>query len=475
MSAESFPCYVGSKPVHTEHTLRVINKYTLEPVYSVSVADAKMIEASIAAAVKAQAKMRKLSAYQRRDILMLCISKLHENRERFVQTLIVEAGKTQQEAKTEVDRLIETFLIAAEEATRIGGEVIPVDITAKAHGYRSMTQRVPIGVCSFITPFNFPLNLVAHKIAPAIAAGCSFILKPASQTPISAMLIGEILAQTALPDGAFSILPCTRQDAGAFTTDERLKLLSFTGSAPVGWALKAKSGKKKVVLELGGNAACVVDAGVDVHRAVERIVTGAFYQAGQSCISVQRVLVHESLYDEVKAQLVNKTELLVAGDPANDKTTVGPVISEKEAERVVVWVEHAVHNGAKLLTGGKRKKAVVEPTILESAARTDEVVAEEVFGPVLVLSRFKDFAAALAQVNDSKYGLQAGVFTNNIKHMYQAWDELEVGGVVINDIPSWRVDNMPYGGVKDSGLGREGVKYAIEDMTEQRLLIVNNA
>ena len=387
--------------------------------------------------------------------------------------LTIEAGKTIADAEGEVSRLIDTFRIAAEEATRIHGETIALDIAPRSQGYRGSVQRVPIGPCSFITPFNFPLNLIAHKVAPAIAAGCSFILKPASQTPVSAMIVGEVLSNTALPAGAFSILPCTRKDAAPFTTDPRLKLLSFTGSAAVGWALKAHAGKKKVVLELGGNAACIVDEDCDIDTVVDRLVIGAFSQSGQSCISVQRVLAHSSCYAELKTKLINKTELLVAGDPKLPETKLGPLISETEAERVASWVEHATHSGARVLTGGGRNGTVVEPTILEKVNSGDDVVAKEIFGPVVVLSEFTDFSMAIKQANASVYGLQAGVFTNNVHHVYQAWDELEVGGVIINDVPSWRVDNMPYGGVKDSGLGREGVKYAIEDMTEPRLLVIN--
>jgi acyl-CoA reductase-like NAD-dependent aldehyde dehydrogenase len=366
---------------------------------------------------------------------------------------------------------IDTFRIAAEESVRQLGEVMPLDITPRARGYRGMWKRVPIGACSFISPFNFPLNLAAHKVAPALAVGCPFVLKPASLTPIGALLIGEVLAETDLPKGAFSILPARRDGADLFTTDDRLKLLSFTGSPGVGWDLKARAGKKKVVLELGGNAGVIVDRDWDLADAVDRIVTGAFYQSGQSCISVQRILVHEEVYEDFRERLVEATKALPMGDPRDEKTFIGPMISEQEAERLHGWIEAAVQAGAKLLCGGGREGAMLEATLLEDAPRESDVCAQEAFGPVAVLSRFRDFDAALAELNDSDFGLQAGIFTRDWIRAQQAWDELEVGGVLIGDVPSWRVDHMPYGGVKDSGLGREGIRWAMEDMSEVRLLV----
>jgi acyl-CoA reductase-like NAD-dependent aldehyde dehydrogenase len=337
-----------------------------------------------------------------------------------------------------------------------------------------MWKRVPIGPCSFISPFNFPLNLAAHKVAPALAAGCPFILKPASLTPIGALIIGEVLAETSLPKGAFSILPCRRDGADLFTTDDRLKLLSFTGSPEVGWALKARAGKKPVVLELGGNAACIVDEGSDIDDAVARIVFGAYYQSGQSCISVQRVMVHEKHYDEVREKLSAAVNALVHGDPKNENTFIGPMISEKEATRLHNWVQEAIEAGAVVLAGGERDGAMLQATLLEDVPADTNVNCQEAFGPVAILSSFRDFDAALDEVNNSDFGLQAGIFTRDIYKIQKAWDELDVGGVVIGDVPSWRVDHMPYGGVKDSGLGREGVRYAIEDMTELRLLVIRD-
>jgi acyl-CoA reductase-like NAD-dependent aldehyde dehydrogenase len=335
-----------------------------------------------------------------------------------------------------------------------------------------MWKRVPIGPCAFISPFNFPLNLAAHKIAPAIAAGCSFVLKPASATPIGALLIGEVLAETKLPEGAFSILPCAREHAGVLATDERFKLLSFTGSPEVGWDLKKKAGRKKVVLELGGNAAAIVDADWDLDDAVARVVFGAFYQSGQSCIKAQRILVHANVYDAFRGRLVAATKALKCGNPRDEATFIGPLITEKDAQRLEAWIDSARKRGARVLCGGKRDGAVLEPTLLENVPKDEPLVCQEAFGPVAVLSSFSDFDAALDEVNASSFGLQAGVFTRDLYKAHRAWDRLEVGGVIVGDVPSWRVDCMPYGGVKDSGFGREGVRFAIEDMTEIRLLVV---
>jgi acyl-CoA reductase-like NAD-dependent aldehyde dehydrogenase len=355
---------------------------------------------------------------------------------------------------------------------RMHGEVIPLDIAPRARNYTGMWKRVPIGPVGLITPFNFPLNLAAHKIAPAIAVGCPFVLKPASSTPVGALVIGEILAETDLPRGAFSILPCSGATATALATDQRLNLLSFTGSPTVGWDLKARAGRKRVVLELGGNAAVIVDADTDLDDAVQRIVFGAFYQSGQSCISVQRIMVHEQIYDALRDKLVAATRQLVMGDPKDERTFIGPLITEGDAARLQQWIQAAAARGARVLCGGRRNGALLEATLLEDVPKDEPLCAHEAFGPVAVLSRFTDFDAALAEVNASVYGLQAGVFTRDLYKMQKAWDRLEVGGVVIGDVPSWRVDNMPYGGVKESGLGREGVRYSMEEMTEIRLLVI---
>ena len=473
--AKTYPYYLANKAVYANTDLDVTNKYTQEVATKVALADAEVIDQAIAAAEAAQPALNKMPAYHRQQILEHCVMRFKERYDELAYALCIEAGKPIKDAQGEVTRLIDTFKVAAEEAVRIQGEVLELQITARAKGYSGMTKRVPIGPCSFISPFNFPLNLAAHKVAPAIAAGCAFVLKPASRTPIGALIIGEILAETDLPEGAFSVLPCSRDGADLFTTDERFKLLSFTGSPDVGWALKAKAGKKPVVLELGGNAACVVDKDADLKDAVERIVFGAYYQSGQSCISVQRIIVHADIYQEFKQAFVEKVANLVEGDPLDPDTFIGPMIAESEAKRLESWIKQATDSGAKLLCGGKRDGAMLSATILEDVPKDCDVNSEEAFGPVTVLSQFTDFDEALAEVNNSQFGLQAGIFTRDIYKAHKAWDELEVGGVVIGDVPSWRVDNMPYGGVKESGLGREGIRYAIEDMTEIRLMVLRNA
>ncbi|WP_114417161.1 aldehyde dehydrogenase family protein [Marinospirillum perlucidum] len=474
MLQASYPYYLANKAVTPNQDLVVYDKYSGEAATRVALADAAAIDQAIAAAAAAAEPMRKLPAYKRQAILNFCVERFEQRFEELAEALCIEAGKPIKDARGEVTRLIDTFRIAAEEAVRIGGEVLPLDITPRAEGYTGMWKRVPIGPCSFISPFNFPLNLAAHKVAPALAAGCPFILKPASLTPIGALIIGEILAETDLPEGAFSILPCRRDGADLFTTDERLKLLSFTGSPEVGWQLKAKAGKKPVVLELGGNAACVVDEGTDLDDAVARIIFGAYYQSGQSCISVQRVLVHEKHYDEVRDKLTAAVKDLVHGDPRDENTFIGPMISEKEAERLHGWILAAKDAGAQVLAGGEREGAMLQATLMENVDPALDANTQEAFGPLAILSSFSSFDQALEEVNASDFGLQAGIFTRDIYKIQKAWDELDVGGVVIGDVPSWRVDNMPYGGVKDSGLGREGIRYAIEDMTEIRLLAIRN-
>lgn len=470
--ASSWPYYLANKAVYANDDLEVTNKYTGEVATRVALADASAIDKAIAAADACQEEYRKMPAYERQSILNHCVKRFEERFEEMAYALCIEAGKPIKDARGEVTRLIDTFRIAAEEAVRIEGTVMELEVTPRAKGYQGMYKKVPIGPCSFISPFNFPLNLAAHKIAPALAVGCPFVLKPASRTPIGALIIGEILAETDLPEGAFSILPCSRDGADLFTTDDRFKLLSFTGSPGVGWDLKAKAGKKPVILELGGNAACVVDEDADLDDAIERIIFGAYYQSGQSCISVQRVLVHENLYGEFRQRYVDKVAKLVHGDPLDENTFIGPMISESEAKRLHDWVLAAKDAGAKVLCGGERDGAMLQATVLENVPADADVNAEEAFGPVSIISAFSNYDDALREVNNSQFGLQAGIFTRDLYKAHKAWDILDVGGVVIGDVPSWRVDNMPYGGVKESGLGREGIKFAIEDMTELRLMVI---
>jgi acyl-CoA reductase-like NAD-dependent aldehyde dehydrogenase len=467
-----YPLYLNNEAAQPNTDLEVTDKYTNQVAFRTAVATPDVIEEAIAGAVKATAPMAAMASYERQNVLQHCVDRFKERFDELSYALCVEAGKPINDAEGETTRLIDTFRIAAEESVRNYGEVQPLDISARAKGYMGMWKRVPIGPCSFISPFNFPLNLAAHKIAPAIAVGCPFVMKPASKTPLGAIIMGEILAETNLPKGAFSILPASRDGADLFTVDERLKLLSFTGSPGVGWDLKAKAGKKKIVLELGGNAAVIVDHDADLDDALTRIIFGAFYQSGQSCIGVQRIIIHEDIYDRFKAMLVAKTRSLVSGDPKDRDTFIGPMISESEATRLHGWIESAVAGGATLLCGGKRDGNMLEATLLENVDTGADAYREEAFGPLALLSKFSDFGAALDEVNDSKFGLQAGIFTRDLFKTLDAWDHLDVGGVVINDVPSYRVDNMPYGGVKDSGLGREGIRFAMEDMTEIRNLVI---
>ena len=472
MLKESYPYYLANKPVFANTDLEVTDKFSGEVVTRVAMAGAGAIQEAFDKAEAARAAMQALPAYHRQEVLNHCVHRFIERQEELAEALCIEAGKPIKDSRGEAGRLVDTFRVAAEESVRMVGEVMPLDISPRAKGYSGMWKRYPIGVCSFISPFNFPLNLAAHKVAPALAVGCPFVLKPASLTPIGALIIGETLAETDLPVGAFSILPARRSGASLFTEHSAIKLLSFTGSPGVGWNLKAKAGKAKVVLELGGNAGCIVDEDADIDDAVERVVIGAFYQSGQSCISVQRILVHESVYEKFRDKLTAAAKKLRMGDPKDEDVFIGPMISAKEATRLHAWINDAVDRGAKLLCGGNLEGTMLEATLLEDVPRDSSVCTEEAFGPVAVLSKFTDFDAALDDVNDSAFGLQAGIFTRDIYKVHRAWDKLEVGGVVIGDVPSWRVDHMPYGGVKDSGLGREGIRWAMEDMSEVRLLVM---
>ncbi len=475
MSAPSYPFYLANRAHAPNADLDVLDKYRGVVAARVALPDATAVAQAITAAVAAEAPLRALSPDARQAVLEHCVARFRERQDELAEALCVEAGKPIKDARGEVTRLIDTFKVAAEEAVRIDGEVLNLAITPRTRGYRGFTRRVPVGACSFITPFNFPLNLVAHKVAPAIAAGCPFVLKPSEKAPLGALIIGAVLAETDLPDGTFSILPLPGDRAAPLVEDERLKLLSFTGGQ-IGWQLKARAGRKKVLLELGGNAACIVDAdqGDRLDAIVARMIFGAFYQSGQSCISVQRILVHRAVYAEFRARFTAAARALRSGDPRDEGVALGPVIDMAAAARLRRWLDEAVQSGATLLCGGRGEGLLLPASVLENVPHAAQLWREEAFGPLALLEPFDDFDMALRSVNDSDYGLQAGLFTDSLEHALRAWDELQVGGVVVNDVPSFRVDNMPYGGVKRSGLGREGIRAAIAEMTEPRLLVIRD-
>src|SRR5215471_6152823 len=430
-------------------------------------------EAAIAAAVKAFGTTRRLPAFERQRVLRQISASMSERKEEFARTLAQEAGKPIKAARVEVDRAIFTFNVAAEESTRIYGEYLPLNWQEFTAGRWGLVRRFPLGPIAGITPFNFPINLVAHKVAPAIAAGCPMVLKPAPQTPLSSLLLGEIVQHSGWPDGALNVLPLSNEDAGLLVTDDRLKMISFTGSAPVGWQIKKNSGKKKVVLELGGNAGVIVHGDADLAYAAERCVAGGFGYAGQTCISVQRILVEHSAYGKFTDLFLAGVRNLKTGDPLDESTDVGPLIRESDAVRASDWIQEAVRGGARLLCGGNRKGPLLEPTVLTGTRPDMKVNCQEIFAPVVTVEPYGDFDEAVRLINSSAYGLQAGIFTRDAKRMFQAYEELEVGGLVAGDVPSFRIDHMPYGGLKDSGLGREGLRYAIEEMTEPKLLVMN--
>jgi glyceraldehyde-3-phosphate dehydrogenase (NADP+) len=453
----------------------VRNPYTGAVVAEVHQAGKDDAEAAVRAAAAAFDAMRRLPSHVRASGLAAVAASVQARREEFARGIVAEAGKPITDARREVGRAIQTFTIASEEAKRLPGEVVPLDWTPGTDGYVGLMRRVPVGPVLGITPFNFPLNLVAHKVAPALACGAPIVLKPAPQTPLTALLLGEIVAASGFPPGALSVVPCDTGVAEQLATDPRFKLLSFTGSAAVGWMLKAKCGKKRVVLELGGNAGVIVEPDADVAHAAQRCVAGGYGYAGQTCISVQRIYVHDSVYERFVSAFLAGVRALKSGDPMDDATVVGPLIDDGAARRVEEWVQEAVSQGATLLTGGTRRGSVVEATVLADVAPIMKVSCREVFGPVVTLSRYRRFEEALAAVNDSDFGLQAGVFTRDITRIFHAYRDLDVGTVLANEIPTFRADHMPYGGVKDSGVGREGVRYAIEDMTEPKLLVVNTS
>ena len=464
-------CFVDGAWVSTAAHLEVLSPWSGEVVGEVCLAGPGEWEAAITAAERAAVTLRKMSSQERREMLEALVAGVKACQAELAQTIVAEGGKPITYARGEVSRGVMTLSLAAEEAARLGGEVLPLDLTRASAGRWGITRRFPVGPVLGITPFNFPFNLVAHKVGPALAAGNPIIIKPSSACPLTALKLAEIWDQAGLPAGGLQVLPSSSRLAEAAVADDRLKVLSFTGSAAVGWDLKGKAGKKRVILELGGNAACIIDAGADLAYAARRAAIGAFAHAGQVCIAVQRLLVHREIYESFQAIFLKTIEAeILAGDPAREETVIGPMIDAPAAARVRQWVQEAKNGGAKLVAGNPGAGNLIPAMVLTGVTREMKVWNQEVFGPVVVLTPFDDFAQALALANDSDYGLQAGVFTPNLAHMWQAFETLEVGGVIINDAPVFRLDHMPYGGTKASGLGREGVRYAMEELTDLRLL-----
>ncbi len=470
---KNYKIYCGGEFIDTPNKLKVVNPYTNNVFAETYLATKDILETAIKAAEGVKEEMQSLPSYVKYKALMHISNTLKERKEYFSEILCQESGKPMVYSRGEIDRAIQTFSIAAEESKRFPGEVISLDWTPAGKGRQGIVKYFPVGLVAGISPFNFPMNLAVHKIAPAIAAGCPIILKPSTNTPLSTLALAEIIAETELPKGAVSILPMDRTTGNQLVTDDRFKLLSFTGSPHVGWMMKAQAGRKKVVLELGGNAGLIITKSADLDLAVKKAVIGGFAYSGQVCIHAQRIYVAKEIFEEFSNKFVEQVKNLHLGNPMDDNTQISSMIDENNAIRVENWVKEAVEDGAKIICGGKRNGTYYEPTVLVDTKPKMKVCALEVFGPVVTLEPFDDFKIAIDEVNQSEFGLQAGIFTNQIDEMDFAFAKLEVGGVIINDSPIFRVDHMPYGGVKDSGLGREGLKYAMMDMLEARILVKN--
>jgi glyceraldehyde-3-phosphate dehydrogenase (NADP+) len=467
------PIFLAGRWVDSPDRLEVTNPARPnEPAGATYNATAEQYEQAVLAAIAAFETTRRMPAYERGAILRNISAGIRDRREELGRMITLESGKPIRDALVEVDRAALTFRLGAEEAERLTGETIPLDLMASSKGRLGVTRRFPLGPIAAISPFNFPLNLAAHKLAPAIAAGNTIVLKPPSKDPLTMLTVAEIVERSGVPEGAVSILPMTRAQGDRMVEDERFKLLTFTGSPSVGWRMKERAGKKRVVLELGGNAGVIVDAMANIDWAIKRSLVGAFSYAGQVCISVQRMFIHRSIWDTFLERFVAGARGLVAGDPLDPETQIGPMVDEQQAQRTERWVREAEELGGKVLLGGRAEGAFFPPTVLVDTPAQAQVCSNEAFAPLVVAFPFDDFSDAIKRVNDSLYGLQTGVFTNDLAHAWQAFDELEVGGVIINDVPTYRIDHMPYGGVKDSGLGREGLRWAVEDMTELRLMVV---
>ena len=467
-----YPFLLGRTPVSPARRVVVRSPYDGREIGETGDATPSEIERALALAAAAREPMRRLSSDQRRRALLELEHAVATRQDEFATLIAAEAGKPIRDARTEVTRGLLTLRTAAEEAGRLGGEVLPLDLVPGAEGRFGITRRVPIGVVVGVTPFNFPFNLVLHKLAPALACGNPILIKASPRTPLTALRLGELVAVLDLPDGAVTVLSGGAACVDQLVADPRVAMLSFTGSAAVGWGLKQRASRLRVTLELGGNAPNFVHHDADLEHASRRLVAGAFAYAGQSCISVQRVFVHENVCDALRGRLVAGAEALRLGDPLDTATDVGPMIDEAAAIRAAAWIEAAVGGGARIVTGGQRQGGFLSPCILENVQPEMKVCTEEAFAPLLVLIPYREIGAAIAAANASRYGLQAGVFTQDMRVIMQLYDQLEVGGVIVNDVSAYRIDPMPYGGVKDSGVGREGIRYAIDSMTELKLLVL---
>ncbi|MGB7061319.1 MAG: aldehyde dehydrogenase family protein, partial [Candidatus Zixiibacteriota bacterium] len=465
---------VGGKWKEGKELLEVTNKYSGEAIGSVPVTDKQTFEEAVRSAQDGFALISGMPAYERSKILERTSQKIEEKKDEITRIIAMEAGKAWKHAKGEVERSVQTFKFASEEAKSIHGETVPMDAAVGGEKRIGFYLRFPVGIVGAISPFNFPLNLVAHKVAPAVATGCSVILKPASTTPLTSLKLGEIMMEAGLPDGALNIIVGPGSTVGNWlVTAQRVSMVTFTGSPPVGKDIKQKSGLKKLTLELGSNSACIIDESADLDLAVPRCIVGGFACAGQVCISVQRIYIHEKVLDEFTQRFLKGIEKLKLGDPLDPETDVGPMITEGDAMRTEAWVGEAVSGGAKILIGGKREKNLYHPTVLNNVKPEMKVMAQEIFAPVVCLVPFSEFSDAVRMADDSVYGLQAGVYTSDIEKAFQAVKGIRVGGVIVNDVPTYRADQMPYGGVKESGIGREGLKFAIEEMTDIKMVVFN--
>lgn len=468
-----FQIYSAGKFTTTKQVLKVTNPFTGKEFAETWLAGKAEFEASIQKALSVREAMRLLPSYKRFEILKTISEGLNKDREEFAVLLCRESGKPMKYALGEIDRAAQTFLVAAEEAKRLPGEILSVDWTPAGAGKEGFVKYFPVGLIAGIAPFNFPMNLAVHKIAPAIASGNCIILKPARATPLSVLKLAKLIDKTELPKGAVSILPMDRESGNQMVTDERFKMLSFTGSPDVGWKMKATAGRKKVALELGGNAGVIVSETADMQNAIEKCLVGGYAYSGQVCIHVQRIFVHESIFKVFSEQLASKVKNLKSGNPELPDTDISVMIDKENALRVEEWVNEAIADGAKILAGGKREDTYYNPTLITNTRQEMKVCSSEIFGPVVCIEPYKTFKEAVQVLNDSRYGLQAGVFTNSLEEYNYAVQHIDVGGLIINDVPSFRVDHMPYGGIKDSGQGREGIKYAIHEMMEPKLIIKN--